>query len=256
MKKASPGEIRLLCIGDARIITPLGEVDPSAEVVFAAALYLILERHEHTGRKRLQELLWPQTRSDIAAHRLRQTLFKLRRLGFAVEADGKSRIFLYAKSVTTDFEQFERSAGVEPAIESAALPLFAAFNPSFSSQYAEWLDGQRSKIGAVLARVILGQIGKSRLAGNWVAVEKHSRALLRHAPENEEATLALAESLAMRGDKLQGVRILDAYLAEIGSGLTDLRISANTMRKRIVDRMPPRASDVPFEIPLLGREEY
>ena len=256
MSKASAGEIRLLCIGDTRILTPLGEIDPSAEVVFAAALYLILERKERTARKRLQQLLWPGSRPDRAAHRLRQTVFKLRRAGLPVEADGKSRIFLNARTVITDFDAFEKTSGVQPAVETLARPLFAAFDAKFSADFAEWLDGKKAAIGSSLTRVLLGMIGRFRIAGDWQAVERHSRALLLHAPDNEEATLALAESLAMRGDKLQGVRVLENYLADIGRGPSDLRLSASTMRKRINDRMPPRATDLAAEVPLLGREEY
>jgi DNA-binding SARP family transcriptional activator/tetratricopeptide (TPR) repeat protein len=256
MSKASAGEIRLLCIGDTRILTPLGEIDPSAEVVFAAALYLILERKERTARRRLQQLLWPGSRPDRAAHRLRQTIFKLRRAGLPVEADGKSCIFLDARTVTTDFDAFERTSGVQPAVETLAVPLFAAFEAKFSADFAEWLDGQKAAIGSSLTRVLLGMIGRFRIGGDWQAVEKHSRALLLHAPDNEEATLALAESLAMRGDKIQGVRVLENYLTDIGRGPSDLRLSASTMRKRIIDRMPPRATDLAAEVPLLGREEY
>jgi DNA-binding SARP family transcriptional activator/tetratricopeptide (TPR) repeat protein len=256
MSKVSAGEIRLLCIGDARIITPKCEIDPSAEVAFAAALCLILERQKRTARKQLQELLWPSADPATAAHRLRQTIFKLRRAGFPVESDGKSRVFLDAEQINTDFEEFENLGGAAPGIESISLPLFASFFPTFSATFSDWLDVQKTKIGAVLSRILLQRMAQSRAAGDWHVVEQEALALLRHAPLNEEGTLALAESLAMRGDKIQAVRILDEYLAEVGGAASDLRVAANTMRKRIADRMPPSSATGPYETPLVGRETY
>ena len=67
MAKMAPGEIRLYCIGDARIVTPVATIDPSAEVVFGAALFLILQQETPTTRKQVQELLWPGVESRIAS---------------------------------------------------------------------------------------------------------------------------------------------------------------------------------------------
>jgi predicted ATPase len=49
------------------------------------------------------------------------------------------------------------------------------------------------------------------------------------------------------------MRILDRYLSEVGSGPTDLRVPATIMRRRIADRMHPRAEAAVGESPLMGR---
>ena len=253
--KSDETVLRLQCLGDARIITPSAELDPSGKVVFAVALYLILERNGRTPRRVLQEIMWPGIRPEIAAHRLRQALFKLRRLGIPVEADGKCGIILDAK-VVTDFEEFERSNGTNPTIDRAARPLFFAFNPPSSRDYEEWLDGQREHFASRIARVVLPQVEAFRVAGDWRSVEVWAKALLCHASNNEEATLALAESLAMRGDKIRGVQVLDSYLSGLGKDACELRILANTLRRRIADRMPVQRSEALAEIPFIGREDY
>jgi tetratricopeptide (TPR) repeat protein len=92
--------------------------------------------------------------------------------------------------------------------------------------------------------------------GRWHEVEEQATSLLCHSPYNEEATLALAEALAMRGDKLGGVKILDTYLEEVGKGPMELRLPASLMRRRIADRMPSTVDDGPADIPLVGREPY
>jgi len=250
MAKMSPGEIRLYCIGDARIVTPVATIDPSAEVVFGAALFLILQQEKATTRKQLQELLWPRIESRIAAHRLRQTILRLRRLGLPIEPDGKSKLLLDA-AVDTDLNTLldeERAGRLD-------LRVFGPFNPTCSSNFSEWLDRQRARIGSGIVRILLGRIQESRAGGRWDELEDHCRALMVHSPDNEEATLALAESLAMRGDKLQSVRILDRYLADVCDGRSDLRVPASTMKRRIVDRLPARPGMSAEDIPMFGREQ-
>jgi hypothetical protein len=63
----------------------------------------------------------------------------------------------------------------------------------------------------------------------------------------------MAESYAMRGAKLEAMAILDKYLAEVGTGPTDLRVPATIMRRRIADRMHPRAETIAGQSPLVGR---
>ncbi|MEP6508055.1 MAG: AAA family ATPase, partial [Gemmatimonadales bacterium] len=92
-----------------------------------------------------------------------------------------------------------------------------------------------------------------RMQGHWAAVEKSAVRILAIAPFNEEATLALAEAHAMRGSKLEGQRILDAYLLEVGDSSTDLRVPATIMRRRIGGRFPQTAQMIPGDTPLVGR---
>jgi tetratricopeptide (TPR) repeat protein len=251
MDKNEALTVQLNCIGDARIITHVACIDPSAEVVFGAALFLILHRNEVTTRKQLQELLWPSVKTDIAAHRMRQTILRLRRLGLHIRAEGKSKLFLAAAVVNTDVEDLS-----DKTTARLDLPLFGTYNPTFSPRFADWLDLQREKIGSTIVRILLKRIQESRAAGKWEELEENCRSLMIHSADNEEATLALAESFAMRGDKLQSVKILDKYLADVADAPADLRVPAATMRKRIVDRMPMRTGVSSEDTPMFGREGY
>ena len=80
MTDTSAGPIRLFVLGDARIETPVGVIEPTAELVFATALYLILERKEPVSRRKLERVLWPGAEKTVASHRLRQTLLKLSKI--------------------------------------------------------------------------------------------------------------------------------------------------------------------------------
>jgi DNA-binding SARP family transcriptional activator/tetratricopeptide (TPR) repeat protein len=231
-------------------------VDPSAELVFSTLLYLILERQIAIARRSLQTLLWPNTAETVSAHRLRQTLFKLRGMGFPISSDGKARVCLNTAEIEVDFERVTSVQSLGVRFPANALPLFEGFEPSFSWEYAQWLDTKRKNIGATIARNLLARITKSRLEGDWLGIENDARSLLAVSPHNEEATLALAEALAMRGEKIEAVRALDGYLREIGRDASDLRVSATVMRKRITERMSPRDDEGEKESPLRGRELF
>ena len=81
--------IVLRALGTAEIETPVTTLTPSQEIVFAAALYLILDG-KRVSRAQLASLLWPRVLEKRRAHRLRQTIFQLRRVGFDVAADRDS----------------------------------------------------------------------------------------------------------------------------------------------------------------------
>ncbi|MGH7602923.1 MAG: hypothetical protein ACRENK_02875, partial [Gemmatimonadaceae bacterium] len=76
--------IVLRALGTAEIDTGVSTLTPSQEIVFAAALYLILERGKRVSRAHLAAMLWPGAPDQARAHRLRQTIFQLKKLGILV----------------------------------------------------------------------------------------------------------------------------------------------------------------------------
>jgi DNA-binding SARP family transcriptional activator/tetratricopeptide (TPR) repeat protein len=230
-------------------------MDPSAQMAFATALFLILERAVATPRQELAELLWPTATREAANHRLRQTLLKLRQSGLHVESIGKTRIRLADDQIVVDYEHWESDTVDVDSQSTQQLTPFSGFKADFSHAYAAWLDRKKDLIVSHLVRGLLSNIAKNRHSGDWASVELFASALLQIAPLNEEATLASAESRAMRGDKHAATALLDAYLRETGTGPTDLRIQASMMRRRIADQVMPRSSTLPSESALIGRQQ-
>jgi DNA-binding SARP family transcriptional activator len=253
MAKKPVQAISLRALGDACITTPVARIEPSAEILFAAALYLIVERREPVSRRAIQAILWPEASDRVASHRMRQTLLKLRQLGFPIGLKGKGNVALEAESVSVDYEDFLATRKGVERTGTDALVMLPAYEPRFSESYLEWLDARKAEVNASMTRVMLGIIARHRVKGEWVEAELNASRLLRFQPYNEEATLAMAEACAMRGGKLDAMRILDRYLSEVGSGPTDLRLPATVMRRRIADRMHPRAEAATGESPLVGR---
>jgi len=252
---AMPGketqQVRLFALGDARIETSQGVIEPTAKVAFAAALYLILERKDPVSRRGLERLLWPGVAPSVASHRLRQTLLKLKRLGVPVEAVGKARIGLGISAVSIDFSEYLSSSEVDPGV---GIALLSGYEPDFSVVFADWLDKKRAQINGLLATYLLHRMAHERANGRWDVVEATAALLLSVAPLNEEATLAMAEALAMRGAKVDAVARLETYLDELGLSRTDLRLQATLMRKRVSERTPAEAMHPGrVEAPLVGR---
>lgn len=250
MTDTSAGPIRLFVLGDARIETPMGVIEPTAELVFAAALYLILERREPVSRRKLEKILWPDVDEAVASHRLRQTLLKLRRLGFPVKGNAM-RLSLDDATVCVDYEQLA-SSPQSPPRDHGSLAVFPDYEPDISREFSRWVETKRDTITGVITPAMLAIISQRRSRGDWAGVEYSASGLLRADPYNEEATLALAEAHAMRGSKLESVRILDRYLGAVGKASSDLRVPATALRKRIVDRAPPPSSST-ATVPMLER---
>src|SRR5688500_18187293 len=108
--------------------------------MFAAVLYLALECGRRVQRARLQELLCPTSDERSGSHSLRQLLYRMRRLGVELRADGTG-VLMPVSAVAADFQQFlaptdQARAGLA-RLSGGFLP---GFSSQFSSPFAEWLE--------------------------------------------------------------------------------------------------------------------
>src|SRR5437868_12054682 len=122
--------IELRSIGAAEIHTGSATITPSQEIVFAAALYLILERGKPVSRVRLASMLWPRAPEKTRAHRLRQTLVQLRKHGFIVDAD-RDKLRVPGKHTLTDIERFADNAS-ERLRQTTSLEFLLGYSPRMS----------------------------------------------------------------------------------------------------------------------------
>src|SRR6266550_9219300 len=96
--------IVLRALGNAEIDTGVATLTPSQAMVFAAALYLILERGKHVSRRRLASILWPRVAEKARAHRLRQTIHQMKKLGIPLEAD-RDTVKLFKHELRSDIDE-------------------------------------------------------------------------------------------------------------------------------------------------------
>ena len=242
--------IYLHTLGDALIRVGEKEIRPTAPLVFAALLYLGMERGRRVPRTALQELLFPDADERSGAHSLRQLLYKLRQLGAPLDADASS-VALQANSVHDDACDLSLANGQAKNAEKYALGLLPDYEPQLSDRYDEWLEHRRASVAADIRRELVAAMGLSREAINWPAVERYAHLILAIDPFNEEATLALAEATALSGAKAEALTILTRYESE--TGRRDLRLPASLLRRRISEQIPDVKRRA-FHTPFVGRE--
>ncbi|MDP9201254.1 MAG: AAA family ATPase [Gemmatimonadota bacterium] len=219
--------------------------------MFAAALYLVLERGKRVSRARLASLLWPRVAEKARAHRLRQTILQLKKLGIIVRAD-RDNLQISQHDARSDIDEF-LAAPTASIAHSNSLEFLPGYSPPFSEPLLEWVDTMREATHASVMRLLVNELDRSRLRGDWPSVETISTRCRILDPLNESAVLAQAEATAMRGSKRQAVELLEQYLREVGPG-TDIKLPASLLRKRIKERIPDRAADRVADPAFVGRE--
>jgi DNA-binding SARP family transcriptional activator/predicted ATPase len=247
--------IRLRVLGGCGIEVGGGWIGPESERLFAALLYLAVERGKSVGRGAIIRLLWPGVADDNGRHNLRQILYKARRAGAPVECT-QSHLYLPSEAVDADFAVPLSPEAVDAWARSgaaAAGDFLPGYTPTFSEPFAEWVEDQRGYVHSQLRRALTGAMLDRRARGDWAAVDTLARQVLRLDPLNEEGTLALAEATALGGGKARALSILDHYLAELGPAAADIRIPATVLRRRIAERFPPPRYAAPSEAHFIGR---
>ncbi|HEX6534476.1 MAG TPA: AAA family ATPase [Gemmatimonadaceae bacterium] len=247
--------IRVRTLGKAVIEIGDTVLTPTAETLFATALYLALEGRAVT-RHDLARLIWPDATERAAQHCLRQALYKLNAFGAGLRSD-RTRIVVPARSVSSDVAPVLSTKGeveleaVADCIEGGFLPGYA---PQFSLRFAEWVERKRDVVHSALRRVFMTVIAARRRRGEWRKAEHVGHRCLAIDPLNEEATLSTAEALALLGNKVQALALLDRYLREIGGVPNQIRLPAMLLRQRIAE-LYAREPVLVRQAPLIGREE-
>jgi len=244
--------ITLRALGNAEIETSVTTLTPSQEIVFASALYLILERRKRISRAALAALLWPRVEESARAHRLRQTILQLKKADIGLAAD-RNHVLLAEREVSVDTDACAAMEPHEFAVQQS-FEFLPGYSPSFSEPFRDWVDTTRAGVHSMIARSLLVEIQRARESGNWPLVEQYTTRCLSLDPYNEVAVLAKAEATAMRGCKRDAVRMLDQYIEDVGSSGQDLKLPASLLRRRISARISDPNSILPSEPSFVGRE--
>ena len=222
--------IQLRTLGVAEIQTSKLTITPSQEIVFAAALYLLLESNLPVSRKRLASLLWPCVSQKVSCHRLRQTLFQLKRFGIEFSA---TRVTVQVPLKNVAIDLYGDFPTKESAGSPARLEILPGYDPSFSPAYAEWLDAARGRARIQLLERLIPQLEQARQEGDWGSVNRLGAYCLDLDSYNETALLARAEAFAMRGQKNAALDLLDQYVQEIAPRDVNVVLPAKILRNRV-----------------------
>ncbi|MES3036122.1 MAG: AAA family ATPase [Gemmatimonadota bacterium] len=238
---------RLQFLGAQRIEIGNEVLTPEAERLFALVVRLSVPLGRMTSRQTMMDTLWPGADDANARHNLRQTVYKAREMGLVVES-GEDGLRLDPRHWSCDWD--------DPVGEVAGEWL-EDYDPVFSEELAAWVTAQRVGVHALIRPRIIRSLQTARSAGDLAVADRYAVQLLGIDELNEEATLTRAELMAMQGAKVDALKLLDAYLAEIGRVGTgrDAGLPAQLLRRRIAEKLPSIAyqSGGRHHGPLVGR---
>jgi len=244
----------LQTLGVAAIRVGTRTVLPTTARAFAALLYLGLERDRRIPRSELQAFIFPGQDVRAGRHGLRQLLYRLKGLGAPIEARPDS-VLIPASAVQDDYSEL----GTNPALASETVRavsdgVLPGYVPTFSRPLSRWVEEQRTSIESSVLRALVARLGALRAAGHWRELEPIARTSLKLDPLNEEATLALAETLALNGQKAAAMQLLDTYLDEVAPYGKAVRLPASVLRMRISERASDDAFRRARSGPFVGRD--
>lgn len=249
--------MRLLTLGESTIRVGRRKIGPSSELIFGTTVFLASQEGRRVSREALVELLWPDAEDLAARHSLRQAIYKVRQAGIPLEAEG-GLISIPPKQLEADYDPFVRwsedqdPTAIAPHARGEFLPSYA---PGLSAAFDAWLEERRAAVHGHVRRVLLAAIAEHRRRDQWADVERVARQCLGFDPFNDEATLALAEATAMAGGKSEAVAIIDRYADEMGIDATDMLARAQTLKRRIMERVRDSSSSSAGQTPFVGRQD-
>lgn len=224
-------------LGRTEITIGATRITPSKDVLFALLLLVVVRYPRSWSYSELLDLLWPNVDERCRRHALRQLVYRLRRFGCRLSTQAEA-LRLDTASVSLDIErtrapQWTSSASFTEV--SDALCIFPEYSPTFSQPFSEWLHAWRRDICARSRDACLSRIALFKSQGRWVELEEWSTLCLQADHFNEEASLARAEALAMRGSKLEAQAVLTQFLQDLGEEQRSLGLPARVLRRRISD---------------------
>lgn len=222
---------RLQFLGAQRIEIGAEVITPESERLFAMLVRLSVPLGRLTSRLTMLETIWPGSDEASGRHNLRQTVYKARELGLVVESS-EDGLRLDPRHWTCDWD--------DPQVSDIAGGWLRDYDPSFSDELAAWVTSQRAGVHALIRPRIIRALQTARSAGDLLKADRHARQLLEIDTLNEEATLTRAELMAMQGAKVDALKLLDSYLAEIGElgAGRDAALPAQLLRRRIAEKLP------------------
>ncbi|MGE5103008.1 MAG: AfsR/SARP family transcriptional regulator, partial [Deltaproteobacteria bacterium] len=192
--------------GTALIQAGSTRLTPKSVLKFALLLYLSAERGRWVSRAVLRNLIFPDQDEKNAKHSLRELVYQLRQRGAVVETDSYG-LLLPVEAVRADYDELLHGDRPDVRILKAigASGFLPGYAPDHSEAYTEWFEGYRARMAFELCKCFLNTIDQARIDSDWLMMEHAARACLAVDSVNEDATMALAEILAVGGARAQAI---------------------------------------------------
>ena len=104
--------------------------------------------------------------------------------------------------------------------------VLSGYDPRISDTFSRWVDETRDMLRSTAIQALDGWLASVRRAASWVQVEEVARRILTLDEFHERASIALAESLAVRGRRDASMEVLVRYRSVVGSGAASVAMRA------------------------------
>ncbi len=247
--------LRAITFGQCAFDAPGGRIAPDSELHFAILLLVVTAPPDGVARDEVLARLWPHAIGNDGRHCLRQGMYRLRQLGIPVQLNAGRIILDWARSSADVHDLLYREPARTELVRLGTLPFLPGYLPSLGKPYLDWVEELRTQASARLRRALADGASAARARGRFHEMGRLARALLELDPLNELGTIILAESLALEGSKVEALRLLEAYEAEVGQVNVNLQLPARILRRRVAEVLDDSLFLRRYEVPFVGREE-
>ena len=196
--RATSSPVRIQLLGAPAIDTAMGPLSPAKSFVFAAALYLGLNRGRRIRREELATLLWPDASDAKRGERTRWLVRQLRLAGLPIGAN-TPEVGLTAADVTLDVGELAAAPSAVAALALAPAAVLAGYTPRISDRYELWLEERKDAIRFEVLGILAGWLDTTRRGQAWSTLAEIARRMLALDESRADAAAALTESVAQQG---------------------------------------------------------
>ena len=226
--------------------------------MFALLVRTVYSPGQSVERDMLLRSMWAGQPEARQRGNLRQALYKLRLLGVRIGLAGDV-VILDPTQLVPVFALTRTAARLDE--DRAATNRLACSCPVTAPVGRSTTSGSSCYVNPFMPTSVecwSKQLSARRERADWTGADALAKWLLQFDPFNEEATLTVAECLALNGSKTEAVALIDRYVEELGEDAADIRLSATLLRRRICE--PHRhdkhgAAFAPAERHFVGREQ-
>lgn len=213
--------LRLRILGTPGIEGAAGPLTGPATQGQSLALLAVLACAGEWGvaRDKLLALLWPETATSRASHRLSQLAHWCRRgLQCPDLIVGSGELRLNPERVGCDLWEFvaaRRSGEMDRAAALYGGPLLDGFFLPDSVDFERWVDSRRSAIAREYQETLEALAIQAELQGDTRAAAVWWRRLVEHEPLSSRVTMHLMTALAATGDRARALEQAQAYQTQV-----------------------------------------
>lgn len=216
---------RLKLLGSATLAGPDGVVVGRTAQRHRLALLalLALAGEKGIGREKVVALLWPESDSPHARHRLSDALYVLRQgLGCDPVAQTGDFLWLNREHVRVDVLEFQDALGdgePEKAVDVYDGPFLDGFHLSGSQPFEDWLESQRQRLANLYGQALESLARRAEEEGDPVRAADHWRSLLGLDPLSSRVAKRLMQALILAGDPANALEVATTHERQVRDDL-------------------------------------